>query len=217
VHTGYLLILQRGYVRGHLSIVYPLARGSGPLLAGIIAVVLFRERPGLIAVSGGLCVILGAALLAFEQAHADAEINRARAASIRYGLIIGAFIGVYTAWDKYLVGQWQVPPAFLEWTLCVAVLVIVTPSAFRDRPALIAAWRAHKTVAVSSAILGSASYILFLTALARAPVTRIAPLREVSILIGAALGSHFLGEGNLARRVIAAGAIATGVVLLSLT
>jgi drug/metabolite transporter (DMT)-like permease len=216
VHTGYLLILVRGYARGHLSIVYPLARGSGPLLAGIIAVALFRERPGWMAVSGGLCVILGAAMLAFEQAHSDAAINRARAASIRYGLLIGAFIGVYTAWDKYLVGQLQLPPAFLEWSLCVAVLLIVTPSAFRDRAALMSAWREHKTVAVSGAILGSTSYILFLTALAKAPVTRIAPLREVSILIGAALGSHFLGEGHLGRRLIAAASIASGVVLLSL-
>lgn len=216
VHTGYLLILQQGYAKGHLSIVYPLARGSGPLLAGIIAVALFKERPGLMAVSGGLCVILGAALLAFEQAHTDAAVNRARAVSIRYGLLIGAFIGVYTAWDKHLVGQWQVPPAFLEWSLCVAVLTIVTPSAFRDRGALVAAWHAHKTVAVVSAILGSASYIMFLTALAIAPVTRIAPLREVSILIGAALGSHFLGEGHLGRRLVAAAAIATGVVLLAL-
>ena len=73
----------------------------------------------------------------------------------------------------------------------------------------------QRMVAVAGAILSSASYILFLTALATAPVSRAAPLRETSILIGALLGTRLLGEGRTRQRLAAAGAISAGVMLVS--
>ncbi|MEX2153091.1 MAG: DMT family transporter [Gemmatimonadaceae bacterium] len=217
IHTIYFLVLQQGYRVGHLSVVYPIARGSGPVLAGIAAVVMLKEQPSVGAIIGVLCVAGGAAMLAFETAHADAAVNRARASSVRYGLLIGAFIGIYTVWDKYLVADLAMPPVFLEWALSLSILLLVTPAAVSNRARLAATWRAHKVTAVAGAMLGSASYILFLTALALAPVTRVAPLRETSILIGAALGSRFLAEGDVVRRLAAAGAIALGVALLAVS
>jgi drug/metabolite transporter (DMT)-like permease len=76
-------------------------------------------------------------------------------------------------------------------------------------------WSKHSKVAVTGALLSSASYIAFLTALIAAPVSRAAPLRETSILIGALLGTRVLGEGKVRQRLAAAGAISAGVILVS--
>src|SRR5438128_2086361 len=62
-HLTYLLLLQRGYRSGDLSLVYPLARGIGPLFSTTGAIVLFRERPSLIAFMGMLLIVSGAFLM----------------------------------------------------------------------------------------------------------------------------------------------------------
>jgi multidrug transporter EmrE-like cation transporter len=64
LHTGYFLLLQRGYRTGDLSLVYPLARGTGPVLATAAAVAFFEERPSLLALSGLVLVAAGVFLLA---------------------------------------------------------------------------------------------------------------------------------------------------------
>ncbi|HVF39397.1 MAG TPA: DMT family transporter [Gemmatimonadaceae bacterium] len=215
LHTVYFLVLQRGYRAGDLSVVYPLARGTGPLLAGAIAIVTLRERPSIPAIIGAVCIATGAVILARDRTRPARSITEIRNRSIEYGLALGGFIGIYTVWDKYLVAALAMPPVLVEWVLCVSIAIIVTPAALADRAGLSLSWRLHKGTAIAGALLSSASYILFLTALAIAPVSRAAPLREVSILIGAALGTRFLAEGRTRQRLIAAGAISAGVALLS--
>ena len=67
IHTIYFLLLSRGYRDGDLSVVYPIARGTGPLLAGMIAMVTLKERPTIGAIAGALCIAGGAMLLARDQ------------------------------------------------------------------------------------------------------------------------------------------------------
>lgn len=216
IHTAYFLLLQRGYLHGDLSVVYPVARGAGPLLAALAAVVLFSERPSLVSAAGALAIIGGTIALALQSVPARTEASHAhRWRSIVYGLAVGAFIGVYTVWDKHLVSTLTVPPVVLEWVLSVSILLLVTPAVLRDRRALVDTWRRHRWTALSGAVLSSASYILFLTALTMLPVTRAAPLRESSVLIGAFLGVRFLGEGKLGPRVMSAAIIMAGIILLS--
>src|SRR6185436_4282939 len=52
LHTVYASLLQRGYRTGDLSLVYPLARGTGPLVSTIAAIAFFGERPGVVALLG---------------------------------------------------------------------------------------------------------------------------------------------------------------------
>jgi uncharacterized membrane protein len=216
IHTVYFLLLARGYRDGELSVVYPIARGTGPLLAGAIAMLTLRERPSIGAMTGALCITLGAVMLARDQRARERSANTGKAKSVEYGLAIGVLIGIYTVWDKWLVGGLSVSPVILEWVVSGAIGLLVTPAALSNTERVRALWKAHAKVAVGGALLSSLSYICFLTALAVSPVSRAAPLRETSILIGALLGTHYLAEGQMKTRVIAAGTICAGVVLVSL-
>jgi uncharacterized membrane protein len=104
-----------------------------------------------------------------------------------------------------------------EWILSVSMAALVSPLVLGDTAALRAAWGSHRGTVLLVAVLSSLSYILFLTALAAAPVSRVAPARELSILIGTFLGARVLGEAEAPRRLAAAGAMTAGVVLLALS
>jgi len=216
IHTVYFLLLSRGYRDGDLSVVYPIARGTGPLLAGMIAMIALKERPTIGAIAGALCIAGGAMLLARDQRAGELKPGASKVRSVEYGLLIGVSIGIYTVWDKFLVGTLAVNPLILEWVATTLIGVLVTPAAMRNLPLARSMWQKHKAVAISGALLSSASYILFLTALAVSAVSRVAPLRETSILIGALLGTRILGEGRTRQRLAAAGAISAGVILVSL-
>lgn len=212
LHTVYFILLQRGYRSGDLSLVYPLARGTGPLLATLAAILLLGERPSLAALAGALLITGGALVLTGGARRVQDAASRA---AIANGLGVGVLIGAYTVWDANLVARIAVPPLVLEWVLSAAIAALVTPLVAREPAQLRAAWRDHHAAALAGAVLSSASYILFLTALTLAPVSRVAPAREISIVIGAALGTRLLAESDAARRLGASGAIAVGVALLA--
>jgi drug/metabolite transporter (DMT)-like permease len=216
IHTVYFILLARGYREGDLSVVYPIARGTGPLLAGAIAIVALREYPSIGAVVGAFCIAGGAMMLARDQRAEEKSRGASRVRSVEYGLAIGVLIGIYTVWDKWLVAGLSVSPVILEWVVSGSIAVLVSPSALSNLPLVKETWRAHKKVAVAGALLSSFSYICFLTALAVSPVSRAAPLRETSILIGAILGTRVLAEGKTRRRLAAAAAISAGVILVSI-
>jgi len=216
IHTVYFLLLSRGYREGDLSVVYPIARGTGPLLAGAIAIVMLKEHPSIVAIVGAFCITGGAVLLARDQRASERASGASRARSVEYGLAIGFLIGIYTVWDKWLVGGLAVSPLILEWVLSGSICLLVTPSAMANFALVKSLWSAHAKIAVGGAQLSSLSYICFLTALAAAPVSRVAPLRETSILIGALLGTRLLAEGKMRTRLFAAGAVSAGVILVSL-
>jgi drug/metabolite transporter (DMT)-like permease len=216
IHTVYFLLLSRGYRDGDLSVVYPIARGTGPPLAGMIAIATLKERPSVGAIIGALCITGGAVLLARDQRASQRLPGVSKVLSVEYGVIIGVLIGIYTVWDKFLVASLAVNPVILEWVVSGAICLFVTPSAIANLPLVRSTWKEHHTVAIAGAVLSSISYILFLTALAVSPVSRVAPLRETSILIGALLGTRILGEGTVRKRLVAAGAISAGVILVSL-
>ena len=112
LHIGYFLSLQRGYSVGDLSVVYPLARGTGPLLASAAAVALFGERPGPIAILGILLIGGGVFALAWEPGGAATTPaqRRARRLGVAYGILTGVFIAGYTLWDKQAVSGLALSP-----------------------------------------------------------------------------------------------------------
>jgi drug/metabolite transporter (DMT)-like permease len=213
LHTVYFVLLQRGYRSSDLSLVYPLARGTGPLLATVAAVVLLGERPPPLALAGAVLITGGAFVLTGGPRVLRDAGSRAAVAN---GLAVGAFIGAYTVWDAHLVSRLAMPPLVLEWALSAAIAALLTPVVAREPALLRTVWREHRGSVLVGAVLSSASYILFLTALTLAPVSRVAPAREISIVIGAALGTQLLAEADGRRRVGASGAIAAGVILLAL-
>jgi drug/metabolite transporter (DMT)-like permease len=103
-----------------------------------------------------------------------------------------------------------------SWVTTLVTTALLTPLAVRRRQKVLAMWRAHKTEALGVAVLSPLSYILVLTALVFTPVSYVAPAREISILIGAAMGARLLAEGNARWRLAAASVMVLGIVALAL-
>ena len=213
LHLGYFLLLQRGYGVGDLSLVYPLARGTGPLIATAAAVVLFGERPTLLALSGIVLITVGVFLLAGQP---GAMKGPALNLGVAYGLLTGASIAAYTLWDKHAVSALLIPPLLQTWSATLVSVALLTPLALRRRGKVVAVWREYRFEVLGVALLTPLSYILVLAALVSSPVSYVAPIREISILIGAAMGARLLAEGHTSRRLLAAGAMVMGVIAVAL-
>ena len=218
LHVAYLLALLRGYRVGDLSVVYPVARGTGPLLAALVAIVLLGERPTPVALGGVALIGVGVLSLAMPERSAGAGTDgrRLHMHGVTWGVVTGAVIATYTVWDKHAVAALALPALFYDWAGDVVRTVVLLPLAVRHPGEVRTAWREHRREALTIAILAPLAYVLVLTALVTAPVSYVAPAREVSILIGAMLGARLLGEGSLRRRLPAAAAIVAGVVALAL-
>jgi drug/metabolite transporter (DMT)-like permease len=213
LHAGYFVALQRGYRDGDLSLVYPLARGAGPLLSTAVAIPLFDERPTPLALAGaGLIVV---AILSLTGRPADPGDHRARTAAL-YAALTGALIAAYTLWDKYAVDDLELPPVLYNWGQLACMALVITAVATPRREQVRAIWTANRRQVLGVGALSPIAYILVLYALTVAPVSYVAPAREVSIVIGAALGAQLLGEGDTRRRLVAATAIVAGVGALAI-
>jgi uncharacterized membrane protein len=211
LHAGYFLALQRGYRGGDLSVVYPLARGSGPVLASVGAIVLLGESPTPLRLAGS-ATILGAILLVGWSAAKGTGHQRE---AVGYALVTGVFIAAYTLWDQRGVADLDVNPVVYLFGGELIRSVLLAPFALRRRTEFEEEWSANRGELLGFGFLAPLSYTLFLAALAFAPVTLVAPLREVSVLIGVALGGQLLGEEDTPRRALAAVALVAGIAALA--
>jgi drug/metabolite transporter (DMT)-like permease len=212
LHACYFLLLQRGYRDGDLSLVYPLARGTGPLLSSIAAVIFLGERPGVLGALG-IAAIVGGIFLA---TGATLHVARVRV-SVGYGLGTGAMIAAYTLWDKHVVAVLVFSPIVYEVARALVQAAIMVPlvAGRAQRAAVAATWAACRREILGVALLSPVGYVLVLFALARAPVSLVAPAREISIVFGAVLGARLFAEGDAARRAAAAALMLAGIVALA--
>jgi drug/metabolite transporter (DMT)-like permease len=220
VHVLYFNVLLTGYRVSDLSVVYPLARGSAPLLSATAAVLLLGESlspaglAGVLAVCGGVFLVAGGPAL-WRQAQNPAA--RARTlAGVRWGLFTGVFIAGYTVIDAWAVKVLLIGPVMLDYMGNVLRVPVLLPTIWRDRPGFVAVARAQWKPALVVATLGPLGYILVLYAVQMAPLSHVAPAREVSMLFAALIGGRLLGEADHALRLLGAAAIAGGVVALAL-
>ena len=213
LHFIYFTLLSKGYRVGDLSLVYPLARSIGPLIATIAAIILFHERPTLLALSGTALICGGVFWLT-----GDPRKLRERNAlpGVAMATLTGLSIAAYTLWDSYAVSVIEIPPIIYQWGISASRMVLVTPFALRDWSAVRQAWKHDKGKATVVGTLSSLSYLLMLIAFTLSPVSYVAPLRVVSTLMGVLLGTRFLNEGQSLRRIGAAATMVLGVIALSI-
>lgn len=220
LHTLYYITLLRGYRKADLTVVYPLARGSGPLLSSVAAIVLLGEQVSAYGLLGILGVVAGVFLVAggpslFKASH-DPDRQKKLRKGMVYGLLTGAFIASYTVVDGYAVKVLAMSPILLDYIGNLVRLVFIVPAVLRDRPAAGVLWRRQWRYAVLVGIISPVSYVLVLYAVQVAPLSHVAPAREVSMLFAALLGGHLLGEGDRVMRLFGAACIAAGVMALAL-
>ncbi len=212
IHMGYFLLLQQGYRRGDLSLVYPTARATGPVLSTAFAVMILGEHLSPLIIAGGVAIIVGVIFLTggFSRAAKDMKV------SLLFGLGAGFLIGSYTVWDAYSVSALLIPPLLLDYISSLGRMVFLAPVAIKRRHAVVRHWRQHTKAVLGIAIFNPLAYILVLTALVTTPVVYVAPAREVSVLITVLMGTILLKEGSLKNRLGWGLLIFAGMVLLGL-
>lgn len=220
LHVGYFVILLRGYRKADLTVVYPLARGSGPLMSSLVAITLLGERisalgmAGIAGVVGGVFLIAGGPAL-LRAAHDPAARERVHK-GVFYGLLTGAFIASYTVVDGYAVKILLMSPILVDYMGNFVRVALLAPVVLRDLPTTGQLWRAQWRFALLVAVVSPVAYVLVLYAMKEAPMSHVAPAREVSMLFAALIGGHLLGEGDRVARICGAVLIAAGVTALAL-
>lgn len=214
-HVCYGVVLQRGYAVGELSVVYPVARGSGPLLSVIAAVGLLGERPGVLGLVGALLVVAGVLLIGSGSGDGRSD-PRARRAGVRYGLLTGATIAAYTLWDDHSVNALAVPPLVYFSTGALLQSLMLAPSSFR-RGDVGRLWRTYRREVLLVGVLSPVGYLLVLYAMRLAPVSLVAPAREVSIVLGNLAAWLVLGEADPLRRLIGSVIVLSGIAAIAVS
>jgi drug/metabolite transporter (DMT)-like permease len=212
IHVAYFVFLDRGYRTGDLSVVYPLARASGPLMTIVAAIVLLGERPAPIALGGALLIGAGAVLLSGN----PLEMFRRGGQGVGFALATGAMIAIYTVWDRQAVAALMIPPIIYYWGSILLRLVATTPASLKRLGEVKAIWLHDRRAVIAVAILSPLSYCLALYAMQVAPLSYVAPARETSILVAALYGAHLLKEGDVARRMTAAAMMVAGLAGIAL-
>ena len=211
LHTAYSLALQAGYRTSDLSLVYPIARGTGPLLSFLGATLLLGERPTWLAGLGLVLIVAGILLVA----GLTSEPHRAPRTGIFFGLLTGVFIAAYTVNDGWAVKTLGLSPFLVDFGGNLTRVALLAPFALRDAPRVRAEARTYALPAGVVSVLGPMGYILVLYAMRLAPVSHIAPARELSTLVGAYFGSRLLREQAVPARLAGAACIVVGVVSLA--
>jgi drug/metabolite transporter (DMT)-like permease len=219
LHVLYYIVLLRGYRKADLTVVYPLARGSAPLLSSMVAIFLLGEQISALGLGGIVAVVLGVFLIAggpglFHQVH-DGQHRLRVYKGIRYGLVTGLFIASYTVVDGYGVKVLLLSPILLDYFGNFVRLVFLLPVLLQDRPAARLLWRQQWKHALIIGVISPVSYVLVLYAMQVAPLSHVAPARELSMLFAAILGGQLLGEGDRLPRFMGALCIALGVMALA--
>lgn len=230
LHVIYYLTLLRGYRLGDLSVVYPLARGTGPLLTALAATFLLDERLGVWGWIGVLGIVVGIVLIAGGpellralRGDGTGELGRLRA-GVSYGLITGAFIAAYSVVDGYAVKRGGISPVLVDWLGSLVRLGLILPlvGIVHSGNATTAVAEIRATVrrsgrsALIIAAISPVAYVMVLFAAKLAPLSHVAPMREVSMLFAALLGGRLLEERNPGWRLAGAACIAIGVIVLAL-
>jgi uncharacterized membrane protein len=217
VEAGYFILLAAAYRRGDLSVVYPIARGTAPLLAVFFGVVLLGERLGL-AGTAGVGLLIAGFLLLQRPWRALRRGGSGLDPAVAFAFATGVTIATYTLIDR--LGTRLIEPltyAAILWVTTSVVLVGWVTFVAGGR--VLSVGRAETRSAALGGFLTLGAYVLILTALSVAPLSGVAPLRESATVVAAAWGSVRLGEAvdrrETGRRVGASLLIVAGALLLA--
>ncbi|AWN38323.1 multidrug DMT transporter permease [Methylobacterium radiodurans] len=215
IHLAYSLCLQRGYQVADLSVVYPVARGTGPMLSSLGAILVLGELPSGRALAGLALVVAGIGLIA-TQGRLAAFRGPGGAAGVQWGTATGGLIATYTVVDAYAVKSLGIAPVVLDWCNNLLRFVLLAPLVLADPRRAWAAMRGYRLVALGVGLMSPLSYILVLAALdGGAPLSIVAPMREMSMMVGAVLGMIVLREAAGPWRLAGCAVLIGGVILLS--
>ena len=220
IHVAYFVVLLRGYRKSDLTVVYPLARGSGPLISSLAAMLLFGEQISALGFAGIAAVVFGVFLIAggpgiWRKVRTGEQRERMHK-GMQYGVLTGLTIASYTLIDGYAVKALGMSPVLMFYIACCVQSMLLVVPALQDMGVAKLHWQGQWKYALLVGAVSPVSYVMVLYALQIAPLSHVAPAREVSMLFAALLGGHLLGEGDRLARLSGAACMGLGVVALAL-
>ena len=212
IHTLYYACLLHAYHHGDLSQVYPIARGSAPLLVAVGAWMIAGEGLSLLAFLGVAVVSAGILSLAWRRRGAAAENGEDRA--VGFAILTGCTIGLYSIVDGMGVRAAGTAEGYILWLFALEGLPFLGFALWVRRGRIRAAFAPHLLVGSGAGAISALAYGIVIWAMSVAPMAQVVALRETSVIMAAALGALFLKEPFGRRRVAAAAVVVAGAVLL---
>lgn len=222
IHVIYGQVLQIGYKKSDYSIVYPTARGTGPLITVLSAVLILGDRPSFWGWIGIALILASIVLLAMPHKQ-DKQTQELRIrAGIFWGVLTGCFIAGYSFCDAWAVQQSTglnpmtfYFPSIAVRALVFAPFIMIHANWKQESVEILTTPRLQKALAVVT--VGSPlAYLLVLYAMTMAPLAYVAPSREVGMMIGVVLGGLLLRERLSITRLSGVIGMTLGVILVGL-
>jgi len=213
IHVGYFVSLAEAYRWGDLTQVYPIARGTAPLLTAALASLWLEEALGLVGWIGISVLAGGILLLTIKGGRPMARFDHR---AVGFALATSLTITAYTLVDGLGARTAGSALSYTLWLFIVDGIVMSIYGWWRVGGRLIEAFGTHWRMATAGAVLSTAAYAIAIWAMTVAPIALVAALRETSVLFAALFGTWLLREPLLPARLAAAGLVLAGALLLRL-
>ena len=219
LHLGYFFTLSRAYRDGDLSLVYPIARGTGLMLIPVSGVLLLNESMSVLAVIGVAGVAAGIFTLSWwgrVRSMLSDPMAVLRSPGIVYALLTGLIIAGYSTVDKQ--GVQHVTPLLYMYLMTTSATFGLLPFIMRGRTRAVFAneWHRHARAIVAGGMFQFAAYGMILTALTVSPVSYVGPFREIGLLVGVGLGVFVLKEPFPGGRILGAVLVTAGAITIAI-
>jgi drug/metabolite transporter (DMT)-like permease len=211
IHLFYFAALIESYRAGDMGQVYPIARGSAPLMTAIVTTLLVGETLGALGWGGIVLLVSGVVLLSLRGGRSLAQLDRR---AVGFALFTAVTICAYSVVDGIGARLAGSPHAYSAALFVGMGPVMVAYALARQGGAALANMAGHLGTGLAGGAMQLASYAVAIWAMTVAPIAMVAALRETSVLFGALIAVVFLHEPLRASRVVAALLIVCGLVLI---
>lgn len=211
IHLFYFASLIESYRTGDLSQVYPIARGSAPLMTATATTIFVDERLSLVGWTGIFALVVGVLLLSARGGRDLAVVDRR---AVGFALFTAITICAYSVVDGIGARASADPNTYSVWLFVGIALVMVPYALYRDGRDVVPAMRLYWRRGLAGGALQVLSYGIAIWAMTASPIAIVAALRETSVLFGAAIAVVVLKEPLLTIRIVAACMIVCGLILI---
>lgn len=212
-HTGYCLFLSRAYASGDLGQVYPIARGSAPLLAALLSWLILKEVPPLLGMVGAVLLVSGVLLMAVSGRKTASAMSRT---TLVYALITAMFTASYTLSDGAGSRASLNPISYTLWLFSINGWIMGLILYWKYKSSSWQRIKAHWQPGMIGGTMSLISYGIAIWAMSHAPIALVAALRETSVLFAMVISVYFLKEPLSRMRAISGLVIVTGVIITRL-
>ena len=213
VHLVYYTALAEAYKTGDLGLVYPIARGSAPLMTAVGAYLIADQNLGPMGWLGVAVLASGVLVLSMKGGTAA---NPRNMRSIGFAFLTALSITTYTLIDAFGARAAGSAHSYAGWLFAIDGVMMLIFGLIKFPAAFMAGFRSDWKMVLGGGVLSSGAYWTAIWAMTVAPIALVAALRETSVLIAAVIGIVFLREPVVAARIIAAGLVVVGMMLIRL-